>query len=193
MVLATVTNSPKVVDKWISEIKPFSRDRLIVGLATETVCQGNPALATLQLCVWNRCLIFELNHCSKIPMSLILFLYDPNKLFVGVGVADNIRKLKDKYSLYVSNTVDLASVANSEPPLKPKKGMMNMTFLRFLAKMVLNWDINEKPTNIILSRWDNQSLSHEQIKYACADAFLSSEIARVWVKIIESYVRSKQN
>ncbi|KAF1886396.1 hypothetical protein Lal_00045628 [Lupinus albus] len=159
MVLAIVTNSSKVVDKWISETKPLSRDRFIVGFATEItycwlrhfVCHDNPALTTLQICVWNRCLIFELIHSWKVPMSLILFLFDPNNLFVGVGVADNIRKLKDKYSLYVSNTVDLASVANSEPPLKPKKGMMNMTFLRYLAKMVLNWDINEKPKNIIMS------------------------------------------
>ncbi|XP_038698059.1 uncharacterized protein LOC119995620 [Tripterygium wilfordii] len=47
--------------------------------------------------------------------------------------------------------------------------------LRQLAGEVLGKDLY-KPKRITLSRWDNQELTPEQVRYACLDAFLSWQI-----------------
>ena len=49
--------------------------------------------------------------------------------------------------------------------------------LTFLAR-VLDKKF-EKPKGINRSRWDNMWLASDQIKYACIDAFISFEVARL--------------
>lgn len=99
----TVTDSGDVVSYWIDDILRIHRrrlNRLIVGLDIEWCPHGlhgtygeNP-VALLQLCVGRRCLVFQLIHCDYIPDELNDFLLDERFLFVGVGIGDDLKKLK---------------------------------------------------------------------------------------------------
>ncbi|PHU06168.1 hypothetical protein BC332_26990 [Capsicum chinense] len=91
-VLTTVTSDADKVTAWINEIEYVHRrrlNRLIVGLDIEWrpnsgSNQQNP-VATLQLCVGRRCLIFQLLYCQYIPYALTEFLSNPRYAFAGVG------------------------------------------------------------------------------------------------------------
>lgn len=50
--------------------------------------------------------------------------------------------------------------------------------IKTLAQRVLDKKF-EKPKGINRSRWDNMWLASDQIKYACIDAFISFEVARL--------------
>ncbi|GMH18662.1 hypothetical protein Nepgr_020503 [Nepenthes gracilis] len=173
----TVTDSPGVVNHWISDIKDIHRRRLhhlIVGLDVEWRPNSrdycNP-VATLQLCVGRICLIYQLIHTPYIPQSLVEFLGCENYTFVGVGISSDVEKLLDDYNLRVSNTVDLARLGAD------RRGLRRNAGLKELAREVLGFEI-AKPKRVTRSRWDVVCLSSEQIQYACVDAFVSFEVGR---------------
>ncbi|KAL5744967.1 hypothetical protein ACOSP7_026113 [Xanthoceras sorbifolium] len=177
-----VTNSPSVVESWISEIELTHRSglkNLIVGLDTEQHPNFNykneHPLATLQLCVGNRCLIFQIIHASYIPQALKNFLLNDNYSFVGVKVEEDVEKLENDYNLSVSNAIDLRTLTAQVLGQDMKE--WKQAGLKSLSEKVLEKKI-EKPKEIQLSKWDNRSLSSAQVQYACLDAFVSFEIAR---------------
>ncbi|XP_057795092.1 uncharacterized protein LOC131011323 [Salvia miltiorrhiza] len=101
----TVTADAAVVTDWINGIQP--RRVLIVGLDAEWrpsfgSPQYNP-VATLQLCVGNRCLIYQIIHSVWIPASLASFLSDSRQFgdvtFVGVGIKTDLEKLQRDYGI----------------------------------------------------------------------------------------------
>ncbi|XP_057970878.1 3'-5' exonuclease-like [Malania oleifera] len=176
-----VTITPAMVDFWISEIQRIHRRRLrhlIVGLDIEwrpnkSRYSNNP-VATLQLCVGRRCLIFQLIYAPHIPQSLSRFLANPDYTFVGLGIASDVEKMADDYGLEVSNSVDLRELAACTLDARE----LCRAGLKTLARVVLGKEI-EKPKSVTMSRWDQEWLSYEQIQYACLDAFLSFEIGRI--------------
>ncbi|GAB2267094.1 hypothetical protein Dimus_002078 [Dionaea muscipula] len=171
----TVTADPTTVDGWISEINHTyrtSNSELIVGLDVEwrpNFGRYNNPVATLQLCVGDHCLIYQLIYTPYITESLVDFLADSDCSFVGVGIGGDEQKLMVDYNLQVENTVDLASLAAEEIGVRRNAG------LKELAWEVLGWHV-EKPRWVRLGRWDAEWLNYDQIKYACVDAFLSFEI-----------------
>ncbi|GFY84644.1 hypothetical protein Acr_03g0014180 [Actinidia rufa] len=174
-----VTHTPSYVDDWISEIEDIHRNRLhslIVGLDIEwrpnNRYHDNP-VATLQLCVDRRCLIFQLIYAPFVPQSLDRFLANPLYSFVGVGVDNDVEKLANDYDLSVATTVDLRSLAAAEYGVREMRNMG----LKDLAMQVLGKEV-VKPRWITMSRWDSEYLSASQVQYACIDAFLSFEIGR---------------
>ncbi|TKY65918.1 Werner Syndrome exonuclease [Spatholobus suberectus] len=132
----------------------------------------NP-VATLQLCVGNRCLVFQILHSPSIPPSLFSFLADPNVTFVGVGIHEDAEKLLEDHNLNVANVCDLRPLA-AEKLGDPE---LNRAGLKTLGLRVLGLEI-QKPQWITRSRWDNPWLTAEQVQYAAVDAFLSYEIGR---------------
>lgn len=61
---------------------------------------GTNKVTILQLtCVGSRCLILQLLHFNYIPQSLKNFLGDANKIFVGVGIEEDSRKLYRDYGI----------------------------------------------------------------------------------------------
>ncbi|XP_022147750.1 Werner Syndrome-like exonuclease [Momordica charantia] len=172
-----LTSSPAMVDSWISETLAIQTPPLIVGLDIEWRPNRNSSyenpVATLQLCFDRRCLIFQLIHASEIPRSLTDFLTDESFTFVGVGIGEDVEKLLCDYGLNVSNTVDLRNLAENAMG----RGDLKNAGLKGLAKEVLGKEIS-KPKSVTMSRWDNEWLVPNQVKYACVDAFLSSEIGR---------------
>ncbi|XP_028770562.1 Werner Syndrome-like exonuclease [Neltuma alba] len=175
-----LTSSPSMVDSWLSETPNLHSlpQPLIVGLDVEWRPNfhrnmENP-VAILQLCVGPRCLIFQILHAPKIPQSLINFLANANHTFVGVGIEEDVEKLVCDYELSVATFVDLRDLAVDQlGDNELKKSGLKTLALRVLGKEI------EKPKSISRSRWDNLWLTPEQVKYACIDAFISFEVARL--------------
>ncbi|KAL3718778.1 hypothetical protein ACJRO7_003826 [Eucalyptus globulus] len=179
---AWVTDEPAVVSRWIREVKHFHHRklrRLIIGLDIEWCLSSEsnsnfPQVATLQLCVGHKCLIFQLLHARYIPKSLFMFLANMNYTFVGVGVDEDARKLTKDYGLDVSCSVDIRGLAMN----RLRNDLWGYKSLKKLFKEILHKEL-EKPKEITLSKWDNKVLTHRQIEYGCLDAFASFELGRV--------------
>ncbi|KAK7339804.1 hypothetical protein VNO77_20489 [Canavalia gladiata] len=175
-----LTSDPSIVDSWISDILRIHRRRLrhlIVGLDIEwrpnTQRNMQNPVATLQLCVGRRCLVFQIIHAPFIPPSLVSFLGDCNLTFVGVGIESDVEKLLEDYSLSVANFVDLRSLAVD----KLGERELNRAGLKTLGLRVLGREV-EKPQRITRSKWDDPWLSAQQVQYAAIDAFVSFEVGR---------------
>ncbi|XP_057455233.1 3'-5' exonuclease-like [Lotus japonicus] len=171
-----VTSFPSFVDSWLTEtLNPNPSASFLVGLDIEwrpnLQRNADHRVATLQLCIGLRCLVFQIFHAPSIPASLFNFLANPNHTFVGVGIAEDAEKLLLDYDLGVANTVDLRTVAAdvmSDPALKNAG-------IRTLAQRVMGRDV-AKPRRITMSKWDNLWLVADQVQYAAVDAFVSSQI-----------------
>lgn len=83
-------------------------------------------------------------------------------------------KLLDDYGISVGKFVDLRPVAASVCGIRELKN----AGLKELTRVVLDKEIS-KPKSVTMSRWDNQWLTSAQVMYACVDAYVAYEIARV--------------
>ncbi|PIN19641.1 DNA helicase [Handroanthus impetiginosus] len=181
-IFTTVTHDAAIASQWISDIEFIHRRRLqhlIVGLDLEWRASFNRYIsnpvATLQLSVGRRCLIFQLIYCSSIPSSLVNFLANPNYTFVGVGIKQDLEKLEEDYEFgYNTNAVDLRSLAAEAYDEKKLKN----AGVKELARVVMGKEV-DKPKGVTMSRWDNQWLTPAQVQYACVDAFVCFEIGRI--------------
>ncbi|KAL5700801.1 exodeoxyribonuclease I [Ranunculus cassubicifolius] len=176
----TVTHSPSVVRQFISNIlhvHRFRLNRLVVGLDIEwrPTFGRSPRkpVATLQICIGRRCLIYQLLYTPSIPQALLDFLSNPTYCFVGVGVDGDAEMLRRDYQLRVAKVADLRPLAAkySQNPQLKNAG------LKVLASQVLGMEI-QKSKKTTLSKWDAKDLTSDQIAYACIDAFVSFEIGR---------------
>ncbi|TVU00176.1 hypothetical protein EJB05_54412, partial [Eragrostis curvula] len=169
----TVTSSGDAVDNWLYEVRAVHRrrlHRLVVGLNVPT---SSPA-ALLQLCVGRHCLILQFLHADYLPDALADFLAEPCYTFVGVGVGEDAKRLSDDWDLEVASTVDLAGLAAEEMD-RPD---LRRAGLEAIASAAIGVDVG-RPLWVRTSPWDASQLSHQQIKYACIDAFVSFEVGRV--------------
>ncbi|XP_014492605.1 Werner Syndrome-like exonuclease [Vigna radiata var. radiata] len=178
-ILTLLTSNPSEVHCWISDILRchYRRSTLLVGLDIEwrpnfRRNMNNP-VATLQLCVGRRCIVFQILHAPFIPLSLVSFLGDANNTFMGVGIQGDVQKLLEDCSLRVANFLELGSLAVE----KLGDPALNTAGLKTLGLRVLGLEV-DKPKKISRSRWDNGWLSDEQVQYAAIDAFVSFEIGR---------------
>lgn len=184
-----VTYDPSRVIQWINETEFIHRRRLhhlVVGLDVEWRPnryrgQRNP-VATLQLCVGHRCLIFQPLYCSQIPDALYNFLSDSNYTFVGVGIQTDLELLSEDHELDVTNAVDLRTIAANE---FNDRSLANAGLKR-LAETYMGADL-DKPRRVTLSDWARDSLTLEQIQYACIDAYVSFEIGRIANASVHDY------
>jgi hypothetical protein len=197
MIRTTVTSSAYVVACFLREVQARfhqevqeykkrqeqQEDRhrcLVVGLDTEwrqsfDFEDGKPRhqIAVLQLCVADRCLVYQVYHAEYIPAELAAFLADPAFCFAAVGVAGDVKRLKEDCNLEVAHAVDLPQVAAAvldRPELR-------QAGLKTLAREVMG-TLVEKPKKVTMSRWAAPRLSVEQVRYACIDAFVSFDVGR---------------
>ncbi|KAF7825586.1 Werner Syndrome-like exonuclease [Senna tora] len=175
-----LTSSPSFVNSWLTETLNLHSPShpLLVGLDVEWRPnfhrnQQNP-VATLQLCVGPRCLVFQIIHSPNIPQSLLDFLGNRSHTFLGVGIEEDVEKLLEDYGVGVANFVDLRNLAADKLGEKDLKnaGIKNLA-MRVLGKEIV------KPKSVCVSRWDNLWLTSEQVQYACIDAFISFEVGRI--------------
>lgn len=80
----------------------------------------------------------------------------------------------DDYGVGVRKFVDVRPVAAEAYGVRELRN----AGLKELARVVLQKEI-WKPKHVTMSRWDNQWLTAPQVMYACVDAYVSYEIARV--------------
>ncbi|KAL8227441.1 hypothetical protein R6Q59_000073 [Mikania micrantha] len=177
----TVTNTPSSVDTWIADTERIHHYHpLIVGLDVEWRPNQIPnvknPVATLQLCVERRCLIFQILQAPSIPQSLVNFLGNRSYTFTGVGIRNDVDKLREDYNLVVLRTADLRTLAADAFGVRE----LNNAGIKELTSRVLGVEMN-KPMSITMSRWDDQLLTQAQVQYACIDAFLSSEIGKILI------------
>ncbi|KAL3632602.1 hypothetical protein CASFOL_025586 [Castilleja foliolosa] len=179
-VLTTVTKDAATVSRWISDIRSmYGLRRLIVGLDVEWRPNLYPQIqnpvATVQICVDRRCLIYQIIHTDYIPQLLHDFLSDENLTFVGAGVQSDLDKLEAFYRIGGNaRAVDLKSLAADTY----KRAELNQVGLKYLVRSVLGKEM-EKLRRVTMSDWDNFWLTDEQVQYACVDAFVSCEIGKV--------------
>ncbi|KAF0919581.1 hypothetical protein E2562_029804 [Oryza meyeriana var. granulata] len=177
----TVTSSPYQAAQFINErASDRHEEGLIVGIDTEWRECRQPdghrcyKVAVLQLCVGRRCLVFQLYRANnKVPRELVDFLADPAVRFVGVGVDGDVKRLAEHCNLKVASTVDLGGAAAAtlgRPELKTA-GLKSLALTVMGARM-------EKPKRITISNWAAETLTKQQVNYACIDAYASYEIGR---------------
>lgn len=175
-----LTNSPSMAESWIAEVEYIHRrrlNRLVIGLDAEwrpSFSGVRNPLATIQLCVGHRCLIFQLLHAPYIPDALNVFLGSGAYTVVGVGIDRDVEKLAEEHGLVVPNCVDVGFLSADI------SGDWSLwrTGLKGLAREILGMEV-QKPRRVALSTWDNRWLSYEQVQSACTDGFVSFEIGKV--------------
>lgn len=140
---------------------------LIVGLGVQWTPPSTNKVATLQLCVGHKCLIFQICRSNSIPWILREFLSDGGVKFVGVRNYVDAEMLARGYKLHVKNVVELGGVAGCGGASMEK-----------LASLVLGFDGVKKSEWVGRSEWDQRELDLQQVEYACVDAFVSFGIGK---------------
>ncbi|XP_074561607.1 3'-5' exonuclease-like [Curcuma longa] len=175
----TVTSNGDEVEMWIEEILRIHSRRLhqlVVGLDVErrpSYSRIQHPVAVLQICVGMRCLVFQVIHTDYFPHNLNVFLGDHRFTFVGVGIQNHAGLLDHNWGLHVANTSDLRTLAANGM----QRNDLRNAGLKQLADELLGLVV-EKSSRVTMSNWAKNTLSHAQIAYACADAFLSFEIGK---------------
>ncbi|KAF3670584.1 putative Werner Syndrome-like exonuclease-like [Capsicum annuum] len=174
-IVTTVTSKAAVVNEWASEmLSKYAGKQTVVGLDSEWRPTFSPYTsnksATLQLCIDNTCLIVQLFYLDEIPQVLKKFLANPNFIFVGVEVAEDISKLKNEYGLVGSSMADIRDVAKNKWP-----GRFSRPGLKELASDLCGLYM-PKPKHVCQSNWEARFLSEAQVEYGCIDAYASYKI-----------------
>ncbi|OVA07873.1 3'-5' exonuclease domain [Macleaya cordata] len=180
-IMTTVANASWMITSFLNELRSsFSVSNTtnvspVVGLDVEWKpnysTYDDNKVATLQLCHGNRCIIIQLLHLDLIPHSLKSFLADHSISFVGVGITDDLAKLRRDYGLECGSGLELGSLADKVYG----KQQYSSSGLVELAREVLGFII-EKPESVTRTDWGAWSLTMEQIKYATVDAYASFAI-----------------
>ncbi|CAK7323716.1 unnamed protein product [Dovyalis caffra] len=167
----TVTPSATVVDQWITQTVNYDMQklvgRLLVGLGVRWF-ENNHNADTLQLCVGDRCLIFQLTRADAVPLNFRSFLMDKRINFVGIHNSEHKQKLlHSRHRLEISNRVfDLrfhAKDNNGNSLQYTPAGMIKQQYLSLRANVVSLKDHHRI--------WSAVNLTLKQIKFACIDAY----------------------
>ena len=164
------TGAIHVIDsdaKMIAAARCLAREK-VLGFDTET----RPAFkkgesyspSLLQLASGDGVYIFQIGRINSYePLAGILA--DRNLLKAGIGVAEDIKKLKRILPFEPSGFIGLAGMA-------AKAGIKNAG-LRGLAALLFGFRISKQTQ---CSRWDAPTLARAQIVYAATDAWICREI-----------------
>ncbi|RZC62213.1 hypothetical protein C5167_023971 [Papaver somniferum] len=180
-IFTTVTHRASVVDQWLADLyKDYDGklNNLVVGLdvewrRTRSVNTGiRNKVAVLQLCLDDRCLIFQFAWRDQVPKSLKDFLGDDKFIFVGSGIDAEAYKLMVDHDLMVARTEELGSLAAYK---LPDSKWLHRAGLQSLVKEVLQQEL-PKTRFVQSSNWERGLLSDDQIEYACLDALVSFKL-----------------
>ncbi|KAL2921110.1 Werner Syndrome-like exonuclease [Bienertia sinuspersici] len=170
----TVTSTPAIAREWVYSLRQthrhsLSSSSLVIALGVQWHPSSSSA-ATLQLCIDNRCLIFQLSHAPAIPATIRRLLLDDRVTFVGVhnGRDRNLLECSD-HGIEVEYLVDLAR----------EEGFGNAS-MEVMARGVLGFYGVRKPREVAMSDWDQFWLSLDQVQYACVDVYVSFLLAQAF-------------
>jgi len=144
------------------------RQERVVGLDTETrpsFKKGEVHLPCLvQAATAQAVYLFQLSRLDVFP-ALVELLAKPQVIKTGVGLAYDLRQLKQVFPFTVEGIVDLGVVA--------RRRNLGQTGVRNLAGMLLGFRI---PKGNRTSNWAAPRLSPAQINYAATDAWACREL-----------------
>ncbi|KAI3957935.1 hypothetical protein MKW92_011632 [Papaver armeniacum] len=205
-IFTTVTHTASVVDQWLADLYKDSDvsklNNRVVGLDIEwrRLRSDNTGtrnkVAVLQLCLDERCLIFQFlgRELDQVPKSLKDFLGNDKFIFVGSGVDADAYKLMVDHGLMVAKTEELGSLAAYK---LSNSYALHRAELKKLVKDVLQQDLPKKGYGYpLLSNWEYDFLSDEQIEYACLDAVVSYKLGvnlMSRAKTVRNYQNNKNN
>ncbi|KAK1273238.1 hypothetical protein QJS04_geneDACA022290 [Acorus gramineus] len=207
-VATVVTASSVQASLWVNKLLYAYKDddannnndnptRFLVGLdvkwRSEYGHQHNP-VKVLQLCVEQRCLIFQIRRCDAIPNALSNFLSDTRFTFTGIHINEIVRRLILDYNVRVGNIMDIrmlkerVQLRRSGPRLildyNVRVGNIRelQTWLEEerervrLERDILIWGMQNR-MSVQSANWDEKCLNLEQIMYACMDSFIPFQAA----------------
>jgi ribonuclease D len=144
------------------------RQETVVGLDTETrpaFKKGETYLPCLvQAATANAVYLFQLSRVDVIPV-INEMLAEARIVKAGVGIAYDVKQLKEVFPFTVNNAVDLGVIAR-------RRGLAQ-SGVRNLAGLMLGYRI---PKGNRTSNWAAAQLSPAQIAYAATDAWASREL-----------------
>jgi len=130
--------------------------------------EDNPTVLLVQLAAFHP-------HRRYLPPALNAFLYCSEIQKLGVGIENDIRKLRRDYEVDTArclpSCIDLGKYANLRAPWTQVRNW-SLSALSFFA---LGKEL-PKTQSIRLSNWEVAPLSSEQEKYAAADAWVALDI-----------------
>ena len=174
---ATVTDKAAVADDWVQNVQsPYNVQNIVAGLD----CKFKPhpirslsnKIASLQICIDTKCLVFRLLHMDYIPQSIKSFLSDPKITFVGFEVQHNSLKLGAEYEIFVGNKVDIRALAKLWLPIT----FSRQSSMRGLAYKLAGLTI-QKTNKPYTCDWESLVLDKQMIDHASIDANVSYRIA----------------
>ncbi|KAK7329581.1 hypothetical protein VNO77_23751 [Canavalia gladiata] len=179
----TVTASAFVAQTWLNDTlnlnQTYLQSRtLIVGLAIQWTppAGGHASADTVQLCVGDRCLIFQITRADRVPLNLRRFLRNPEHTFVGMWNRFDRRKLRDsRHALMMEqNPIDLRSLMSVELAHSP---------LETIVETCLGYAGVRTRNEISISQWNLATLTDQQILQASILArcyFLIGQNFQAW-------------
>ncbi|OAY85738.1 hypothetical protein ACMD2_17333 [Ananas comosus] len=133
-------------------------------------------IALLQLCVGNRCLVYQLRHRNNRnpPDRLNDFLNDGRFCFMGVDVEMAILRLRVHHGLRVRSAVDLGDAASR----RLQREDLRSAGMDQLAREVMRMGIIRLDGAQRIALFE-RVLPPELVAHACIDAIFSHEIGRI--------------
>ncbi|TVU00024.1 hypothetical protein EJB05_54572, partial [Eragrostis curvula] len=175
----TVTKSVAAVERFIKEVRGDHREHLLVGLDTEwhkirdlhSRSGYRYVTVVVQICVKNRCLVFQIYHADHMPWVLKQFLGCRHCKFVGADVQQDVTMLAKDFCFAVANPFDLqptgVRLGYGTEERKPS--------LKLLVQGLLKVDM-DKDTELH-ETWAREELTLKHINYAAIDAIASLDVA----------------
>ncbi|XBI19057.1 hypothetical protein VPH35_060680 [Triticum aestivum] len=115
-IVATVTDHPRVVRKWINNVSNSLQnvEMKVIGLDAEYMERATGKIqraAVLQLCLEDDVLVYHIIHAPSIPGELHNFLSREDIYFCGAAIAGDKQKLEP-------HNLDLKSIADVQTKIK---------------------------------------------------------------------------
>jgi hypothetical protein len=167
-IVATVTDHPRVVRKWINNVSNSLQkvEMNVIGLDAEYTESSTGKIqraAVLQLCLEDDVLVYHIIHVPSIAGELHDFLSREDIYFCGAAIAGDKQKL-DPYNL------DLKSIGDLQTKIKiPVEDCDKPTPSLFdVENFVLGTNLQKGDETLALRSfgWENYPLTYERIKYA---------------------------
>jgi len=124
-------------------------------------------IAIMQISSSSRCYIFQMQNITD-PTVLGELVMHSKTIKIGVGLKDDLAKLRSQYKFHPAAFVDLGTIFRAF-------GRRNSVGSKQLVALVLNQKLR-KSKKATMSNWAVETLSPLQISYASDDAFSGVDV-----------------
>lgn len=166
----TISDRKLIIVRKDHQIKKALKDILkedYIGFDTEqrpTFKKGEVQkdISIIQMATQNYCYIFQMNFIKNIT-PIIEIIADKNIIKVGFDLRNDYKELTKQFKIIPANIFDLSPFIKNKFLHKNQIGVKNAVALFLLKNM-------QKSKKVVLTNWENDNLTENQIKYASEDA-----------------------